>query len=584
LCNQGLYAQAYQIVQHYAEKQLSEKPITEHTRQAYSFAYRLYCDKYYNKYDSYGICNEYAQDPMYVGVIKDLPTTMIPRFDLNAYFYKRSYDGNNILQCISIKNPSSIIKNIAYDLIEIQKNGPAKIAEYLAYRLSTNSTNPDICDAYTLLYHDNGLPKIFAYKGIEKLKMPASIGMDAHARDRILLFELTAVEPKNAQQAASVEQGIECIQKACEQELLSESYRSLAESSCYAARQEAIEPIILSYCTQILCTEKHKKIQALTLPVVAKLHNALYNVKRSSQEQDTLIRIIKKIDNLYGNMLKGSADAEKTLMRMIESHITFFSDRQNEAKKTNEEFSSQILALEQYSQVSITLPEIALQRAEALKNYKTEGDARVANVISLSEYSRIFLAQHGIYPLKFITMHSNALQRNMQQEICDIAEKTALQYYSKFKEAIALANAAIACLIDIGIDYTLQGDIVQAQIIADGCSNILTNIGHYINELPDEAIRAIEYKNELVNYSVRDIPDTDYMDKQQIKTADTSLLPSITCHIGKITVQVLAVTHNKLLRIKEKTMNYDGATAKFETLYASFQKNLKASGDYAETR
>jgi hypothetical protein len=602
LCSENKFEEAYQIVKQYSDTTLNNKSVNDHMREVDRIASRLYYDRYYINYNSYGISKEFTNDPMYGVVVKDLTKTMVPRATENAYFQKRDCDYKSILQRMNISNPSPAVKSIAYGLVEIQKDGPLQTAQYMSQQFSTNSADADIRNAYKSLYHDNGLPKIFTYSDeAKKIAMPATIHTSEHANERALLFDLATMSPKNAEQELAIKHGIEYVRKACEDASLSESYRSLAQSTCHAMKQQNIEYIYLSYCTQTPLTQAHKEIQILSLPVVARLHKALYRGHTSLQEQNVLIHAIKTMDMLYEKMLEGSVQAEKSLMNIVGTQLITYPVKQADGsqglktllrKPTVQEAVSQVLALERYSQISITSPEIALQRAEALKKYKIEGDARIVSTISLSDASKRFLADHGIYPPKLLTMNANALQKQSQEEFRDITEKTAQQYHCALKEATAIANAANAHLIDIGTEYTIANKIVEAQMVADCCVDILCKTSQYldgyVNQLPEPArtffksqlavpqavINSMKYVKPVAKGTVEGVVATaEYIKDHPIEATATALAPEYMApyHVTKMTLQAMGATYDRLSRIDYKNLNYDRVLAKFNTLYQSLK-------------
>jgi hypothetical protein len=413
--------------------------------------------------------------------------------------------------------------------------------------------------------------------------MPASIGTSEHVTERILLFELVMTQPLTENHAQIIKQGIDFVYKACLQNELAQTYRSLAQSSYYALKRE--NPIILEHCMK----QPQSEVQQKTLSVIAKLYATLCKQSDSpvlsKENQDIIRRAIKTMDSLYGKAVEGSEQAQKSLNNIVGPSIITFPvktvDGTQELKTyikqpTLEESVSRIVMREKFNQI---VDHISLHRAEAIAKYKIEGEARVLNVITLSDEAKQFLAENGVYPPNLMKMYVNVLQKQAQQEFADIAEKSAKYYYSLFKDKVKDATVVNAQLVDVGIDYTRENNVAQAYAVADCCNKILKGIEVYddysSNILTEQEKKILEYTKIIAQGAHDGLANSaQYVKDHPIEAAATVLVPEVMVpyHISKLTLDALDIAYNRLSKINYRTLTTDKIKAKFDAVYQAFRR------------
>ncbi|MEX0940800.1 MAG: EndoU domain-containing protein [Candidatus Babeliales bacterium] len=307
-----------------------------------SFLRKLYLTHFKNKFDEFGIDKKFQKDPLYKTIrkhiiaeqcslstverIKKNNAIPIPDEKMKEFFIYREELYNNLLQTVGITKPSPEVSEFLYNVVLFLDDTQNfhKMAHFCAHGAYRDSYMLEEKDVYDQLFDERGLPKfldIFNNELLKDINIPANIHFKEHAIERECLFNLARLDVNDEQLKNIVNDGIQCIMKACDTENLKVAlaYRSLAQSFVHAIYHQQSDALLkCGNVLQINTNERHIKLQLRLIPIIASLAERIHHSNLVVNEEKKYAEdILLSIDDLYGKVIhQNSVFSENKLQKI----------------------------------------------------------------------------------------------------------------------------------------------------------------------------------------------------------------------------------------------------------------------------
>lgn len=231
-----------------------------------------------------------------------------------------------VIELIRFHNITVTTPKIISILQEIAKlsDYPLSIVEYLAKNLSNNDINAWVLNAYDQFYYHNGLPKLAyanLHNNISNHFIPAVIGNEAHAQDRVTLYKLMKAPIIGLAKVRSLERAMKYIDRSCSGGACWRSYSQLAQAMAnvlYGCSKNEMVLRLADYAQH--CPSSAVRDNVVTF--VGKAIDTLYSGNISDQDAIELQKSIIIVDRLWKKYVEmGDAQCGNALVNLFADDV-----------------------------------------------------------------------------------------------------------------------------------------------------------------------------------------------------------------------------------------------------------------------
>lgn len=381
LCNNGLFEQAYQIVQK-NDARFVKNPQNNFFKMAYAKDFR-------QQHDCYGIKKEYLSDPK-IQTLGDLNERMTPS-PHNAMLEKRYNAKQEFLRQCSVTNPSPQLEAFVYDILDdcISHNFQGMFDKASQILNSSPELYSDLVD------HKTGAFKFLKLNPlISNAQFPSSIHRADNADLRMLVNRLGLVDASSSVTQSQVMQALEYVKHALN--------KSDGASPYFASRiadslEKGIDDPVLhlpDFCSKLSDAVEDSLRGKVSEYIAGKLKN---------YDQSADIYIQKSVQ-AYRSMVSGDSNAgillEKTFGQTTQENILLIDVEQLKAKvfEVNEDFNV-----------------IFDRLADAYKDVAAHGLVSNEIYTPTDAATRLCLLERGINPLSYERFNGDQIQQVWHQ-------------------------------------------------------------------------------------------------------------------------------------------------------------------------
>ncbi|OQA36302.1 MAG: hypothetical protein BWY54_00112 [Candidatus Dependentiae bacterium ADurb.Bin331] len=210
----------------------------------------FYQEAYGAQYNRFGVAHCYENDPYFQRLLPTLQPQHVPQAALNQTLAFRAQLYESLYKTIGvIGNPSPLVHDLLYYLVDHYSASSTNVTDIITHfceRLSGESNDLTIKDAYHIFFNDQGVLRLTTNYSFKKTAIPAPIHTDAYKHEKVLLNLLAHLNHAEATTRQHIDCAVNYIVNGCTDKHLTADYRTLAHEITRALVDPHADKTILS--------------------------------------------------------------------------------------------------------------------------------------------------------------------------------------------------------------------------------------------------------------------------------------------------------------------------------------------------